>query len=690
MFFINAKGITLDLNGHTITYADMDFTGVQNSGFEIGNPANPEIPEYWDLSGAHNNAWRQSSSQYLFFDNYSLRINNIAGDAYPEEYVLSSPVNLSLPGRYAITAEVQGGPYGVLDSRLAVEGIAATCSNTVSNMHLSYSGDMQWGLICEFDITQPATVRAKIIVGTKDPTKNTYLNIDEVDIRPIDDNRSPNKWGMSGIRAYGWNISMAEIKNGRIVEGRSKAIYSPAINTVNASKIHDLSIITNGINSENIKEVWGDGLEIYNNYLEANGKLPLNRQYPFSMINLEHTTGGNKIYNNTLVNGPHVGINHGNATGGVVNPYRSEIYGNIIKTKIIATNGFAVSLGSNVDFHDNIIQPIQGHGIGLSRDSDEVKIYNNLIEPRTWPCSEYSSYTYPNSVHGIRIKNYGSGAISNLEIFNNTIRGKTNPQLPSCYTEVVGITNYLMDDSAGVVSTNVKIHDNNISVETDNYLQQHAIAYKAMGQGEFYNNILKSNHIIVEMSDTDCGGATQYKKFYSNTLIKGDNPQGFYTLRYGYSSPGNNLFTDIKLQNNADLKDISFGINNSGISYSRPVDLTINWYLDINVKNQQDQAINGAFIEIKDKDNNLTDSLITDVNGNARSELKEYIFTYQNQSNKSYKYYSPYNIKIAKDGSDIFSQQVNVDKSMSLAVKPETSQLPDTTPPAPPANIRIF
>ncbi len=228
-FFVSANGITLDLNGHTITYADLEFTGVQNPGFEEANASDPLDAPGWDLSGAHGNAHRQDHTQKLFFDRYSLNIRNVAGDAHAEESVLTSPVNLPAPGRYALTAEVQGGPYNVLQSRLAIDGLSVTCSNSVSGMHLTYAGDMLWGLICEFDVTVPVTVRGKIIVGTQDPGKDCYLNVDEVDIRPIDDNRDSRLLGMSAVRTSGWNRKIAGIKNGRILQGRSKAVYSSAI-----------------------------------------------------------------------------------------------------------------------------------------------------------------------------------------------------------------------------------------------------------------------------------------------------------------------------------------------------------------------------------------------------------------------------------------------------------------------------
>lgn len=671
-FYLKAKNISLDLNGHTITYADMDFPGFLNPGFEEAQGQDAAVPAGWDLSGAHGHAYRRRYTDQLFFDQHSLLIENLPGDAYPLETVLSSPVTIQRPGRYAITAEVRGGPYNVINSYLEVHGLSTTCSNSVSSMHLQYGGDMLWGLICEFNVTSvPVTVRGKIVVGTKDETKKTSLSVDEMDIRPIDDALSgAGAWGMAAVRPFSWNIVTREIKNGTMIEGRSKAIYSSAISRTSPMSIHDLRIVTNGINSSPISETNAGNLEIRDNHLEANGKVPLNRQYPFAVLDLGRTAGGNRIINNVLLNGPHVGINHGDAVGDVLNPVRSEISGNTIKLKVNSTNGFSLNLGSNIDVHDNLIQPVQGHGIGIGRGSDNVRIYNNLIEPRTWPCSEYSSYFYPNSAHGIRMKNYGAGVIENVEIFNNTIIGKTTPQLPNCYTEVSGLTNYIADDSGGGISKNFKIHDNVISVETDNYLQQHAIAYTGQGQGEFYRNTLTSNHIIVEWSNSDGGGVLKpYKTFDSNTLIKAGNAVAkFYTFRYGYMKVYDNFLTNTILQGGADLKDISFGHNNDGgANYSVPSRLKVGWDLVVSVEDA-DGPVAGASVQIADKDGVAVHDLSTNGEGKAVGVLTEYTFTYSKPTASSIETDSPYFVQVSMPGYGTVSQAVSLSQRMTLKV----------------------
>lgn len=669
-FLFRDDNIVFDLGGHTITYADMDFTGMHNGGFELPAPGNPNVPDGWDLSAAPH-ARRQNYLEKLYFDDWSLRLENPAGDSLHEEYVRSPEVYLPAPGKYAAIAQVRGGPYNAVRVTMAIEGISVTPDNLISNMPMVYQGtDMSIGIIAEFNVDAPCSVRVRVILGTADPAVSTTADIDEVDVRPI---------GMYGVALEGWNRRLSEIRNGTIREGRSQAIYSHALHRTGARKIHHLTLITNGVNSMNISEAWAGGLEIHDNRLEALAKLPLHRHYPFSMIDLSQTPGGNDIYGNTLLYGPHVGINHGNATGESDNPSRSRIHDNVIRTRITATNGFAISIGSNVEVYANTIQPFQGHGIGIGTGSNNVSIHDNLIEPSTWPCSEYSSYGYPNSAHGIRIKTYGSGKLHDVEIYNNRITGRTNPQKSNCYTEVVGITNYVTDSdpAAEPNPSNISIHANFVEVTTDDYLHQHAIAYKVGPHGSVSGNQFASNHIIVEMSDADAG-VGQNSTMISNAFRKLPNPSGFHTMRFGYNRPYGNVLLDTTLLDGADLKDIL-----QTRTYSPPTDLTVAWYLTVKVRNAQNAPVSGATVSVRDSAGATAGTMTTGSSGEVRFELPEYIYTYD--SDAKYDYKSPYRIEVSASGYQPVSRTVSLDRSMELVVVSGSS----VQPPLSPRKLRI-
>src|SRR5262245_10615584 len=70
-FVVGAAGVTLDLNGYTVTYGDSAPLGVPNGGFETGSG---RVVPGWDLSGAPSAAIAPNTS--LLFGNQVLRLSN--------------------------------------------------------------------------------------------------------------------------------------------------------------------------------------------------------------------------------------------------------------------------------------------------------------------------------------------------------------------------------------------------------------------------------------------------------------------------------------------------------------------------------------------------------------------------------------------------------------------------------------
>lgn len=652
-FLFSDSGIVFDLNGHSITYADMEFKGIPNPGFEQATSGNPQVPDGWDLSNAPH-ARRQSYLDKLYFDDWSLHMQNPADDQLAQEFIRSPAIYLPAPGRYAAIAQVQGGPYTAVQVRMDVEGISSSIDNKISNNAMTNRGtDMSVGIVAEFTVEAPCSVRIRVILETTDPTVATFANIDEVDVRPI---------GLYGIARDGWNKKMSEIGNGTIRQGRSQSLYSHAIFQTGAAKVHDLTIITNGVNSSNICEEFSGGMEIFKNHLEAHGKLVLHRHYFFSMIELGRTSGGNNIYENTLLYGPHVGISHGNANRESDNPARSRIHHNTIKTRIVATNGFAISVGSNADVFSNTLQPFQGHGIGLGSGSNHVRIYDNLIEPRSWPCSEYATYFYPNASHGIRIKTYGSGNIHDVDISNNRIIGRTIPVKSSCYTKISGITNYIIDSDPAVNPnpSNISIHGNTVKVYTDDYLHQHAVAYTAGPNADISGNTFASNHIVIDMSNADDGVALN-SRMVSNTLEKLPGSDGFNTLRFGYGRPSGSTFVDTRVSGGASLKDMLFTR-----TYLTPADFNVSWLLTVKVINPQGNSVFGASVSLRDRNGASISTRKTDVSGEARFELKEYTCFYDKEVRCEYS--SPYEARVSAEGFPERRENITLSQSTERIV----------------------
>lgn len=641
---------TLDLNSRTITYSDLSFSGVQNPGFEEAEGTDPQKPAGWELSNFPTSR-RQSYEDKLFYDDHSLRLERPANGA--DVTATSSQVSLPAAGRYAVFASVNGGPYGIATAAIGVTGLAVTCDNRISNQHSVYENtDMSTGIICEFEIAAPAQVRARMTLSSTDPARATTLHVDEMDIRPIGD---------SAIEPKAYDPVVVEIRNGTVLEGRAQGIFSPAIKIYSGGKVKGLHVTTNGVDAPCIYGMWHGDIEIADNTLTANGRVPFHRHYPFAMINITRTEGGLQIHDNLLLNGPHVGILTSDATGGKKNAKKSVIRDNTIKTKIVATNGFAIAASSNTEIFNNTIQPVQGHGIAAGSYQE---IHHNRIEPRSWPCSEYARAGYPNSAHGIRIKTYGSGAMRDLSIHDNTIIGRTNPQRSNCYTEVSGITNYITDFNPLIEPnlSNNRIFNNIVDVATDDPEKQDAIALKNEGTAEIFGNTFKSNHIAIEMSDADSclpdppntsgcqsshRGGGENNVLTGNQIIKAEGATSFHTLRCGYFRGNNNTFLDTRLEGGADLKDVL-----QLTQYPAPgIDHKVAWVLTVKVLNSAGDPVQGAHVLFLDKNGQEVKRGTTDADGTAVADLVEY--NYVHVTSPAYTYFSPYTVKVGELSAEV-------------------------------------
>ena len=84
---VGAANVTLDLNGHTVTYGSGASPVVTNGGFEAPYNSDGSVPG-WNLSGAPN-AILAPNSDYLF-GNQVLRLNNFS----TAQTIISDPISI--------------------------------------------------------------------------------------------------------------------------------------------------------------------------------------------------------------------------------------------------------------------------------------------------------------------------------------------------------------------------------------------------------------------------------------------------------------------------------------------------------------------------------------------------------------------------------------------------------------------
>src|SRR5262245_27336968 len=89
-FVVGAAGITLDLNGYTVTYGDSAPLNVSNGGFESGTGR--DVPG-WDLSGAPAAALAPDTS--LLSGQQVLRLSNFS----TAQRIVSDPIAIPQAGR---------------------------------------------------------------------------------------------------------------------------------------------------------------------------------------------------------------------------------------------------------------------------------------------------------------------------------------------------------------------------------------------------------------------------------------------------------------------------------------------------------------------------------------------------------------------------------------------------------------
>ena len=107
-FVVGAANVTLDLNGHTVTYGSGASPVVTNGGFEAPYNSDGSVPG-WNLSGAPS-AILAPNTDYLF-GNQVLRLNNFS----TAQTIVSDPISIP-EANHDYTASIipggQGDPAG--------------------------------------------------------------------------------------------------------------------------------------------------------------------------------------------------------------------------------------------------------------------------------------------------------------------------------------------------------------------------------------------------------------------------------------------------------------------------------------------------------------------------------------------------------------------------------------------------
>ena len=455
------KDVTLDLNGHTVTFAAGKYEHVPNYGFEDGL-------KHWDVSMAPG-AEVVSSSIRPMVGERILQLK--AGEEIVSPYINLPVADRSYDAMCAVATDKMRVTISVEDA----SGKPVKCIFTggsqprVSLPERNRSPKLGGGVIFGHMHHQPAgRYRLRI-------TAETDCLIDECDIRPSLD---AGVAIVGGVRPYASYYDMLKYypcaffdygkpaTRGEPVEGVHVVKGAGKI-TIRNGVIRNgtLGIRTLGVES-NAKDVTVllENVRILNAGINANAARISNATLrncrfevdtPF-IINRHNTSEMNvRVDEATEVAGCEFIGGQGNFSGAC-----PKIHDNLFVNGQTVTNHYSISPGSGTKVYRNRFEPKIGSGIYIGR-SGGVEVYDNVFKISSAPPNcEYRYARY--STNAIRLSDYNAPAdgptdrrCAGNKVYRNKIHitGKSYPQYdryePRAYAFFVSVgggTNYVYDN----------------------------------------------------------------------------------------------------------------------------------------------------------------------------------------------------------------------------------------------------
>jgi len=551
------KDVTLDLNGHTIAYADGGYQHVPNMSFEDGLTG-------WDVSKAPG-----AKVQDMHM------IHPMVGDnvcVLPEGQEIVSPyITLPVANRsyYAMVAVAEQGmrvDVNVDDER----GNPVTCKYTFADNSrdccpvLNQEPRMGGGVVFALIYGQPAgKYRIRVKAARKD------CIIDEVDIRPaLDvgvgivettrpwayykalhdgedtaffDYTKPNAGGpVEGIPVVKGEGAVT-IRNGVIKSGAVGILSWGIRSTANQVRtvVENVRFEASGINTNAIKCALTDLTDCR---FEIDTPWIINRHSQEYVA----TIGGRARSN--IVNCEFIG-----GQGCLfITGQGSQVHGNLFANDERVTNHYCMGGGAGLKVYDNRFEPKRGSGFYIGGQGTEA--HNNTFKiSSSPPINEYSQTDY--SCNAIRLSDYDRPRGSRDGCYNNRVHHNkmeiTCQDYPGADPRYRPVANAFFVSVGG--GTNW-VHDNEITLVHKDPASQTAtlnafyIGGSSMG-GEYYNNKVTSN---VSPMWIGCPyGKARNVLMYNSTFIRAKGAEDFPTARVGWwqSSARDIGFYSIKTEN---------------------------------------------------------------------------------------------------------------------------------------------
>jgi hypothetical protein len=580
------KDVTLDLNGHTITYAYGDYEHIPNHGFEFGLVG-------WDVSDAPKAKILDTDSVKPFIGKKILSLP--AGEEIVSGYI-TLPVKsrsyyamcgvLNQEMRITISVEDETGKQiRVLFDYRDGKGIQITCPEinrhpllgggfVLAHLHNLPSGRYRIRvkaanncLIDEVDI-RPAMDVGIGIVG-KTITRCYY---ERIYLKGYDENLDYGFFDYTDFSVSGKTpissipfvsgTGTVTIKNGKIRSGfegvASWGIQCTADDVLIV--LENVSIISEGINANALST---GKAEIRNCRFELDNPYIIQRHWlGHSPVSLNNASGSEVSYSKFI---------GGQGCLSIAGNRNIRIHDNLFVNRQTATNHYSIMLRSSeyVEIYNNRFLPEIGSGILVFR-SRYCDIHGNefKIKGENGSCEYTNNYL---TTAAIRIADYGEtnpdrGAHGN-KIYNNNfeITGKH-------YTNYFGFHSNVC---ALYVSSSARAnyyYGNDIVVKhEDPNSPSRASAFYIGGSskaGQYYDNIITTN-VPAFWFATPYGNASN-AHIYHNTIIK--TPDALESFRpFKFGDDGEHIATNIRIGLNTYV-NTEFGIEMIGNGHNYTVD----------------------------------------------------------------------------------------------------------------------
>ena len=650
------KDVTLDLNGHTIRYADAPYQHISNSGFEEGTKG-------WDISRAPGAKVVNTKDVHVFIGEKIMRLKK--GDEIVSPYINLPVANRSYFAMCGVTGHDYRDMNGDLNSQMKVS-VYVEDENGRSIRTVTRYGDTTI-------VSCPVEKRAPRLGGgfvyahlNKLPAgkyrirvkAETDCLIDEVDIRPAMDvgvgivertyplGHYDHLYESKSVAFFDYTadvhagtpvdpipvvdgVGTVTIRNGVIENATEGAVSWGLQSTADNVKIilDNVRFVTSGINTTAVDVPQAT---ITNCKFEVDNPFLINRH-------------GSNFYAVDLRGVAASEVSFSDFIGGqgclVFKGKKSSVHHNYFVNKQMVTNHYSImAMGDSSHIFENRIEPEVGSGIEIYVHK-YIEIFNNSISIKTSPPTcEYGHEEY--STAAIRMADYRAkpgapnGCYGN-RVYNNRIYVRANAQEGlSSYMPMAWAIYYSASGGDNEVFGNQIVVD-----KPDPQARVLTTAFYICGGdtgfgGKFYDNTITTN-VPAAWIGTLYGSAVN-SKIFRNTIIKAsDAPPDFKPFRIGWQKNDNIVARDIEFRSNQ-MEDCTFDVEASDAKNS----YAVYWTLAIKVSDRNGNPLINSVVDIRDKNNELVFSGTTDAQGSLKTELPQY--TLQNSEKIVY---SPYSIQ---------------------------------------------